>query len=234
MSNPARRLFDIYTEWGASYGPNRGVAEVRGLVGNHSAAITTQMESFRLLISIEHALNYLGTKNASIEVYRAQFPEWVKMSMHVPNNWQGGSSAEVGFPVGPMSHLNTFATLLDFDRPGLLPEPEAKLRNVIQEVIDLLSADESLTPQLREYVFKLTNEIRTALDDESITGSFDFAEGAQRLWVAVFAAAGQSRSMRTKWRRAASDLFRDAGASALGSLPSMGITIAQITASLPS
>lgn len=80
-------------------------------------------------------------------------------------------------------------------------------------------------------VFKLVNEVRTALEDESISGSFDFADGAHRLWVGVFAAAGQSKNMRSKWRSAAADLFRDAGAAALGSLPSMGLTVAQIVAS---
>jgi hypothetical protein len=232
MSNPARRLFEIYSTWADSYSPQRQAIDVRRL--NDPKGIAKQMEAFRLLISIEYALDYLGRKNASVEVYRAQFPEWVKMAIHAPNNWTSGSSAQTGFPAGPMSHLNTFATLLDFDQPGLQPEPEAKLRNVIQEVMDLLIADESLSPHLREYVFKLVNEIRTALDDESISGSFDFAEGAHRLWVAVFAAAGQSKNMRIKWRHAASDLFRDAGAAALGSLPSMGLTIAQIAAATTS
>lgn len=229
MSNPARRLFEIYSSWGDGYSPQRQAIDVRRL--NESVGIANQLEAFRLLISLEYALDYLGTKSASIEVYRAQFPEWVKMAVHAPNNWTGGSNAQTGFPPGPMSHLNTFATLLDFDQPGLQPEPEAKLRNVVHEVIDLLIADESLSPHLREYVFKLANEIRTALDDESISGSFDFAEGAHRLWVAVFAAAGQSKNMRSKWRNAASDLFRDAGAAALGSLPSLGLTVAQIAAS---
>lgn len=96
--------------------------------------------------------------------------------------------------------------------------------------MDLLITDESLSPHLREYVFKLATEIRIALDDEAVTGSFDFAEGAHRLWVAMYAAAGQSKTMRTKWKGAASGLFRDAGAAALGSLPTVGISIAQIMA----
>lgn len=232
MSNPARRLLEIYVQWGSKYSTGVQALEARGLHQKNPEAMALQMESFRLLISIEHALEYLGSKNASIDVYRAQFPEWVKMAINAPNTWTGGTSTEQGFPSAPMSHLNTFATLLDFDRPGLQPEPEAKLRDVVHAVMELLIADESLTPHLREYVFKLANEIRTALDDEAISGSFDFVDSAERLWVAMYAAAGQSRTMRTKWKGAASNLFRDAGAAALGSLPAVGLTVAQIAATM--
>ena len=230
MSNPARRLLEIYVQWGEKYSSQIQSYEARGLHNNDSKSVALQVESFRLLIAIEHALNYLGSKNSSIDVYRTQFPEWVKMAINAPNNWTSGTTASDGFPPVPMAHLDTFATLLDFDRPGLQPEPEAKLRSVINVVMDLLITDESLSPHLREYVFKLATEIRIALDDEAVTGSFDFAEAAHRLWVAMYAAAGQSKTMRTKWKGAASGLFRDAGAAALGSLPTMGISIAQIMA----
>lgn len=144
---PARYLHKM---GGEAYSPNQQMVESRGLLGTDPAPFAIQVEAFRLLISIEHALNYLGTKNASVDVYRSQFIEWEKMAINAPNNWAAGSEADVGLPPVPMSHLNTFATLLDFDRPGLQPEPEAKLRNVIQEVMNLLVADESLSPHLRE------------------------------------------------------------------------------------
>jgi len=230
MSNPARRLLDIYTTWGNSYSPNKQVLESRGLSGNDPAAIATQMDAFRLLIAIEHAMDYLAQKNPSIDEYRAHFPEWVKMAIHAPGNWTSGSDFETGFPTAHLSHLSTFAILLDFDQPALQPEPEAKLRDLVQGVIDLLLVDESLTPHLREYIYKLANELRIALDDESIAGTFDFPRAAERLWVGLYAAAGQSKAMRSKWRNIATGIFRDAGAAALGSLPSIGITVAQISA----
>jgi hypothetical protein len=231
MSNPARRLLEIYTAWGNSYEPNKQVLQSRGLSDNDPTAIATQLEAFKLLISIEHAMDYLAQKNPNIDEYRKHFPEWVKMAIHAPGNWQGGSDFETSFPSTHLSHLGTFAILLDFDQPALQPEPEAKLRDLVQSVIDLLLIDESLSPHLREYIFKLANELRTALDDESVTGTFDFPRAAERLWVGLYAAAGQSKNMRSKWRSIATGIFRDAGTAALGSLPSIGITIAQISAS---
>ena len=159
MLNPARQLLEIYTTWGSAYSPATAVLESRGLSGNDPTSIATQMEAFRLLILIEHAMDYLAQKNLSIDEYRKHFPEWVKMAIHAPGNWQAGSDFEAGFPAAHLSHLRAFAILLDFDQPGLQPEPEAKLRKLVQDVIDLFLHDESLSPHLRECIYTLANEI---------------------------------------------------------------------------
>lgn len=229
MTNPARRLHEIFVDWRAQYGPSTSAYEVRGWHKSPSPAVETHLEVFRLLLSIRNALDYLEAKGISISTYRQYYEQWMQMALHVPNNWTGSSDPQQGFPAEPLAHLDTLATLLDVDRPALHPDPEAKLRTVVAEVFDLLATDESLSEHLREYVFKLANEIRTALDDEAITGSFDFAAAAERLWVAVYAAAGQSRKASGKWKTTARRLFLDSAAGAIGSSPSLGLTIAQIS-----
>lgn len=230
MSNPARRLHEIYQGWAAGYGPTAEARGARGLDPNSPDTYASQVESFRLILAIEHALVYLESKSPGMAIYRKQFPQWVNISINYPGNWTGGSDPEASFPQSVMDHLHTFSILLDFDNPGLMPEPEAKLRDVIQSIVTLLIEDDSLSQELREYIFKLTNEVRAALDDEAITGSFDFAGAAQRMWVSVFAAAGQSKKMKTKWKATAGRLFQDASATALGSLPAVSVTLAQIQA----
>jgi hypothetical protein len=127
-----------------------------------------------------------------------------------------------------MAHLQTLAILLDVDRPSLSPKPEQTLRTVLNTVFELLSDDEGLSDSLRAYIYRLANEMRTALDDESLVGSFDFADAAERLWVALQAAAGQSQRNESAWKQASADLFRDAGAAALGSMPSLALTVMQL------
>lgn len=232
MTNPARRLQLLYARWGGEYGPQVSAFDARGLGSRSEESVELHLEAFRLLIAIKDCLDYLDAKGINVNTWRTNYTDWVWMVLHAPNNWQGGSKGGGGFPDVPMAHLDTLATLLDVDRPALHPEPEAKLRTAIGDVFDLLRDDDSISDHLREYVFKLANEIRTALDDESITGSFDFADAAYRLWVAIYAASAQSTKQRSKWKRAATDLFKDAAGSALGSLPALGLTVAQITAAL--
>ncbi|GAA1781646.1 hypothetical protein [Agromyces lapidis] len=228
MTNPARRLQMIFARWSDAYTGHTSAHSAREWNSAPSVAMDQHLEAFRLLLAIGDSLDYLEAKNVNVNVYRAAYVEWTKIVLNNPNAWTTALGREAAFPEHPIAHLDTLATVLDLDRPVLHPEPEAKLRAVVDQVMELLGADESISPSLREYVYRLVTEIRTALDDEAVMGSFDFAEGAQRLWIALFAAAGQSTKMRSKWKAAASGIFRDAGVAALGSLPSVGLTIAQI------
>lgn len=229
MTNPARRLYVIFRGWREAYSPTIAAYDVRGFNKEPpNEAVEIHLEVFRLLASIRDSLNYLESKGIGVATYQDHYPQWLRMALHVPNGWTGGSDPDQGFPPESMAHLDTLATLLDVDRPSLHAEPEARLRRVLNEVFELLRTDDSLSDQLREYVYKLANEIRQALDDEAIMGTFDFATAAERLWVAVYAAAGQSQRPG-KWKAAAKRFWADAAAGAIGSAPSVGLTMAQIT-----
>lgn len=230
MSNPARRLYEIFEAWGAGYGPGSDAMKARGLDGLSDEAYDRQVESFKMLIAIDHALTYLEKSGVSVPVYRFELKSWIKMAIHAPNSWQGASNKATGFPSQSMAHLNTLATLLDVNGPRLKAEPEQTLRDVINQVLSLLAEDGEISDTLRGYLYKLARELQTALDDESVLGTFDFAEAAERLWVGLHAAAGQSAKHGSAWKGAAARLFRDAGATALGSLPAMALTMVQVMA----
>jgi len=200
----------------------------RGLDSKGDEPYAIQVEAFRLIIAIDQALTYLESRDIDASVYRVELKNWIDMVLHVPNNWGGSSAVQTGFPPTPMAHLQTLAILLDVDRPSLSPKPEQTLRTVLNTVFELLSDDEGLSDSLRAYIYRLANEMRTALDDESLVGSFDFADAAERLWVALQAAAGQSQRNESAWKQASADLFRDAGAAALGSMPSLALTVMQL------
>ena len=228
MRNPARRLHEIFSTWAASYGANSAAMTARGLESKGDEPYLVQVEAFRLVIAIDQALTYLESRGIDAGVYRVELKNWIDMVLHLPNNWAGQSDPNVGFPPTPMAHLQTLAILLDVDRPSLSPNPEQTLRTVLGTVFTLLVDDDALSDSLRAYIYRLADEMRTALDDESIVGTFDFAEAAERLWVALQAAAGQSRRNGSAWRTASADLFRDAGAAALGSMPTLALTVMQM------
>jgi hypothetical protein len=228
MRNPAERLHEIFSTWSASYGPNVTAFSARGLDTKGDAAYATQLEAFRLLVAIDQALIYLAQRGIDVLIYRAEWKNWIDMALHIPNSWANGSDPNTGFPATPMAHLKTLAILLNVDRPGLSEKPEETLRAVLAEVFRLLAVDENLSDSLRAYIFGLASEMRNALDDEAVVGTFDFAGAAERLWVSLQAAAGQSKSHRTDWKRASTSMFRDAGAAAIGSMPTLALTVMQM------
>jgi len=233
MENPARRLLAIYTEWASRYDGSKQDQTVRNL--SHSDGVNRHLEVFGLLSSIQKSIEFYKTMHPEgFRVYENAFDIWVKMALNFPGNWLGGSDSNSVFDPTALAHLETFATHLDFNQPSLPAESAGTLREAIANAMELLAEDESITGNLRTYIYQLISELRTALDDEAVAGDFDFATSAHRLWVALWAAAGQSKSRRQRWTAAAKGMFRDAGAAALGSLPTAAITVAQIAAASPS
>lgn len=228
MRNPARRLHEIFTAWSTGYGPSTAAVTARGLESKSDDAYSVQVEAFRLIIEIGQALTYLESRAINVDVYRRELKNWIDIVLHSPNAWTGPSDTNTGFPPTPLAHLETLVILLEVDRPALSAKPEHTLRTVIAQVLELLVDDDAISDTLRSYIYRLVSEMRTALDDESVAGIFDFADAAERLWVAMQAASGQSRSNKGRWRKASGDLFRDAGAAALGSMPTLALTVMQM------
>ena len=232
MDNPARRLLAIYEEWASQYNHTLSDQDVRNIP--QSAGVERHMEVFGLLASLRNSIAFYKTMHPDgFRVYEQAFDTWVRMGLNVPGNWEGGSDANAVFNPTALAHLETFATHLDFNQPSLPEGSAATLRDAIANAMELLAEDESITGNLRSYIYQLISELRTALDDEAVAGDFDFATSAHRLWVALWAAAGQSKGRRQRWTAAAKGMFRDAGAAALGSLPTAAITVAQIAAASP-
>ena len=72
-------------------------------------------------------------------------------------------------------------------------------------------------------------EIRNAVEDESRLQMFDLREALERLWVAFYGAAAQSKDKSGKWTNLAERLWFPAAAGVLGALPSTVIAATQLT-----
>jgi len=227
MDNPARRLLGIYRQWASQYGIGLSDLDARNLP--QRAGIERQMEAFGLLSTLHKSLTfYRSIDPEGFRVYDEAFETWVRIALNAPGNWAGATPPQVVFEPNALNHLETFATVLAFSQPSIPADSADTLRDVIAKAMSLLAEDESIGDSLRAYIYQLISEMRTALDDEAVAGSFDFATSAHRLWVALWAASGQSKGKRGAWSAAAKDLFRDAGAAALGSLPALALTAGQI------
>ena len=78
-------------------------------------------------------------------------------------------------------------------------ESKNHIRATLDDVVKLLLEDDSLSSELRYYLTKLVREMQTALDDEEVGANFDFMGAAERLWVAMQAAGGQSTKKKSGW-----------------------------------
>ncbi|MBF4511331.1 hypothetical protein ITJ66_02435 [Plantibacter sp. VKM Ac-2885] len=229
MENAARRLLEIYKDWAARYGSNIEARAVRKL--SSGAGMEMQLEVFELLSSIDRSLTEMEQRRP-LRVYRKSYHQWVLMALNVPAAWTGGSDANAVFVAPHLDHLETFADMLDYEEPPLPDEAVAGLRSVVDDALALLQSDTSITDGLKNYMFKLLDDLRTSLDEETILDNFDYRVAADRLWVSLWAAAGQSTANKDSWRATASRMAENVFTSFMGSGPAIaaGYHIAAITA----
>jgi hypothetical protein len=122
-----------------------------------------------------------------------------------------------------MGQLQMLGTLIEATKGRIAPGGLDRLSAVVDEAIGLLEEDQTISAELRYYLVKLVREIRDAMEDETLAGGFDYASAAERLWVAMQAAAGQADEERSpRWRDAAAKLIVPAVTGAITHAATLG------------
>lgn len=229
--NPARRLHDTLIGWRLEHGMNaRPVGSVREL--RTPEGLDAQFAALEDLHLVEVGLDELQERGVRVAVYRRYINAWRRMVISFPHGWEPNVGRDDVYGRAALDQLDTLADWFDDRRPSPTIEQKASLNSITSDAQTILDADASLSPGLRSYIGKLLREIRNALDDELLDERFDYEAAAQRLWVALIAAADQSTDpkQKPKWKDTMTRFVWDASASALGSAPSILLALTGVGA----
>lgn len=223
MGNPARELLQIFRSWSSAQGADGQPALTRGWATG-AEPDDEYFGAMAALLQIRRDLNDLRDAGADVDHYETYVTAWLQMFVNYPNNWQHPTSGGLSFPKSDLDHLAGLATLLDMTPRRELPAGgQDLLRKTIADAKALLIEDTSLSSQLQIYLVRLIREIERALEDDLMGQDFDYVEKAESLWVALQAAAGQSRGRKGKWKTAASRLLIPAASGVLAHAAELGV-----------
>jgi len=226
MDNPAQELYRLFGQWRVALDGNvNSTAQARGL--DEAGGLEAQRRAMAVLLQTIERLDDLEDAGVPVAVYRRYIPAWTKMLMGYPLGWYSQTNQDEAFPPAAMDQLETLSSWFRVLQPKLRPESEKTLQSIVADTDDLLRADESISVELKRYLARLLREIQAALDDEKLGTSFDYAAATERLWVALFAAAAQSKSdeQRSKWSDLGKRFWMPTTVGLITSLPGAAATI---------
>jgi hypothetical protein len=220
--NPAQNLYDFLIE--AKEGTRTGnqwPKDARGL--EEAAGMDAQLQAAGDLLALRRGLDELEAKGRPVSVYRKYLREWTDMVMAYPDGWETAVNPDTTYPSSTLDHLFSLAGW--FEQDARLPNEESQqeLREFLGNVEGLIEGDETISWDLKNYLYRLVHEMQTALRDEQVFKRFDFEDAGRRLWTALHTASNMSGTEQTKkqWRDFADRLWWPTVAGALGSAPSI-------------
>ncbi|MHC8609928.1 hypothetical protein ACW4FP_20005 (plasmid) [Paenarthrobacter ureafaciens] len=226
MRNPAHELLELFERWGEH--PGGSAINGRGLQADEDKAIDEHLYAMCLLAAMKNSVDDLERGGYRVKSFRRSFRLWTKAVMNYPHAWNAGSNGAV-FSVHTMDTLENLAAAIDGHVPAPSPERVADIMSYLDDVVALLGEDENLSPELRLHVSKIVQTIRHCIAEESAFGETDLKQALYDLWVALYAAAGQSDGdKRSLWTTMAETIYRPAAAGFIGSIPGLAIAAAQL------
>ena len=220
--NPAQNLYDFLIE--AKEGTRTGnqwPRDARHL--QDDAGMDVQLQAVQDLIALRRGLDELEAKGRRISVYRKYLRAWTDMVMSYPEGWTNAVNPDLAFPSSTLDHLYSLASWFEQDARVPNEESQDELREFLGDVEGLIEGDETISWDLKNYLYRLVREMQNALADEQVFKRFDFEDAGRRLWTALHTASNMSGNEQTKkqWRDFADKLWWPTVAGALGSAPSI-------------
>jgi hypothetical protein len=218
--NPAAQLLAILKKWESGLQQGHGAAYARNWDSNPDGAVADHIAAWKHLGVLSRVIDGLSADGFNMTMSKEYLPQWGRMAASVGASWTSNNHTVQPFPADAMSQLQALSTILELAQTRTGPTNLDLLSDVVTQASELLKDDESLSDELRAYLVKLVREIRNALEDDTLGDGFNFAEAAERLWVAMQAAAGESSEKSDSWKQAAASLLPSAAA---GVLTHMGV-----------
>jgi len=213
--NPATQLLEIFSVWESNIRAGHGGTWARRWESDATEATEEHIRAWRFLGDIARTVEGLSSLGLDMTAAETYLPRWAKMAASVNVSWSQSTGADSAFPQDALSQLQSLATIIELAGARGQPANIELLREVVEQAMQLLAEDSSISGELRAYLVKLVRELRNALEDEAVGGGFNFAEAAERLWVAMQAASAQSKEKGGAWRTVAAKMLPPAAAGVL-------------------
>lgn len=233
MNNPASELHSIFVKWSAANGQAAFQLRQLATLGSDesNAAFDEHIRAMRLIAECQTAIDQLEANGTKVDTFRKTLRLWAAGIMHYPYHWQQPGEATNPFDARVMDTLDTLAIVLDSRMPMISPAGMEHLRNLLAQVKDLLTKDESLSADMRSHVYSVVQTLLRYLDDVEMYGKADIQAAIRDLWVGLNAAAGQSSDAnRPKWQSFVQQIGVPAAGTILGSIPTLALEAAALVA----
>ncbi len=135
----------------------------------------------RVIAECDVVITELESTMPSAAAYRKSVRRWAAALMHYPNQWQTPRQAQTPFTDLIIDTLQGLATLIDARGPMLQPVGEEKLRELLDEVEELLRIDDSIDGLVRAHLYEVIQMLRQYLDDIAFYREADLAASLRDL-----------------------------------------------------
>ena len=218
MTNPAAALLEVFNQWKGE----GSVAAVRFGEGS-DISVPQHLWATKCLWDIHRIVERWREDGEPVAHWEAAIAAWTRYVLAYDMPWNGASSnASLFRSRAQLSMLAALAQLLSAAEPDVHSADVPKFDDFLNKIVELLAEDEGLSAELRAYILQLVQEIRSAVESFKLNGQFDASDAVRKLWVAMGAAASESKGKAARWRAFRRHIVAPAAAGFLGSLP--GVT----------
>lgn len=220
--NPAQSLYDFLITAKEGVRSGNGAASTARALDTENG-MEEQLQAAIDLAAVKAGIDQLEIDGYPVATYRKYIRLWSDMVFSYPEGWMSGIDPDAAYPVAILDHLHTLVGWFSAARRTPSEQGQRELRSFLGDVQQLLDEDQTISPQLHQYLSQLIGEMLNALDDEQLLGRFDFNDAGRRLWTALFAASAQSEDpeKKTLWADLGNKLWWPTAAGVLGSAPSI-------------
>ena len=203
MSNPARELHDLFISWIARIPSNSNQFTFSHILNSNTREHVEELQlAFRLVTACDDLIEQYAQSGFNVEMFQRHIRSWTIVIASFPA--RNTTIRKEDFVKGStLDQIESLALFLEGKVHVFNDERRTQLRELISEARDLLEDDDTISVELRQYLSSLTYEIETALSNERLGKTFDFAEATRRLWVAFNASENQSTKDPGRWKRMA-------------------------------
>lgn len=227
MRNPAAELLELFENWSEPY--DGGPMASREFNSDESQALDEHLRAMSLLAAMKTNVDDLERGGYRVGPFRRGFHLWTKVVLNYPYAWTQASNASV-FSDHALDTLEALAGAIGSHLPQPTPDRVAEILSYLDDVTSLLGEDRQLSEELRVHVARVVGTIRGCISEENAFGETDLKQSLYDLWIALYAAAGQSAGdAQNRWKSLAEKIFQPAAAGFLASLPAVAVSVAQLT-----
>lgn len=225
MKNPATELYELFLGW--KNHPNQNPYVSRGFSTEPADAYEDHLNAMTYMAAIRTAVARMESEGYNVAAFRRSYKLWTTVILNVPHAWNQDNINHQVLTDHALDTLEILAAALDrYSRPV---EKTEGISAYLDDIAGFLHEDADISHELRSHISKILQTIRKCLDEDAIYGETDLQQSLYDLWIALFAAEGQTGAEgKGKWRDFAEKIWQPTASGFLASIPSLGVGVLQL------
>lgn len=222
--NPAQELFEIIEGWVADQ--DNPASSVRRL--DETDGLSEHLRAVRCIEDVNLILNQAEAHGHRVTRYRQALHQAAMTVFHYPRGWRNDSSSITNTAISLLEvlpgQLSSWMGSMTIN-PQVLVNERGTIISKLEMFHTALSEDASLDPSFVRYARRLTNHIRTLLDDVQHGGAFRINEAIDELMVYLNSAVKLSDNPDQRSKMAeVRDFFTGLGGQVVAGVLTSGVS----------